>query len=100
MAIALLFLALQLRAPLSASAQRPIASVEDSAKIVSHAHAAQAAFERSRRTLLPPGQSGGGQCDIRLGRFCWWYDGCLPHFPPENSTIGVRRAELLAELDA
>ncbi len=100
MNIAILFLALQLRAPLAASAQRPDTHAADSARDLSRAKYAQAAFERSRRALLPRGESGGGRCDVRLGRFCWWYDGGIPHFPPENSTIGVRRADLLSQLDS
>src|SRR3954454_6222547 len=102
MGIGLLYLALQLgSAPLAATPQRPDMAARDSARDLAHARAAQVAFERSRRTLLPVGQSGGGRCDMRLGRFCWWYDGGgVPHFPPENATIGARRAELLQELDS
>ena len=100
MSPALFLLALQLYSPPGRGAERALAEPADSARGLARAHAAQVAFERSRRTLLPAGQSGGGHCDVRLGRFCWWYDGGMPHFPPENSTIGVRRAELLAELDS
>jgi len=71
----------------------------DSIRDLTRARVAQASFERSRRSLLPHSASGGGRCDVRLGRFCWWYDEREPVFPPEPAVIGRRREELLAELD-
>ncbi|MES2178322.1 MAG: hypothetical protein V4550_10735 [Gemmatimonadota bacterium] len=72
----------------------------DSLRDLEHAKSAQRNFERSRRALLPQGSSSGGRCDVRLGRYCWWYDAATPKFPAENETIGRRREELLAELDS
>ncbi len=102
MLLGVLALALQVRAvALSDAPQRPAgATTADSARDLARARNAQASFERSRRALLPHGERGDGRCDVRLGRFCWWYDEAPPVFPPEAETIQRRRAELLAELDA
>ena len=99
--LALIVLAAQLRA---ASAGEPLrfdaaAVVRDSARDQGRARGAQASFERSRRALLPIGESGGGRCDVHLGRYCWWYDDSRQNFPPESGTLTRRRLELLAELD-
>ena len=101
MHLALLALGLQLQAPqLSAVPQRAVErSPADSVRELNRARGAQASFERSRRAHLPYGQGGSGRCDVRLGRFCWWYDASIPKFPPEEETIQHRRAELLAQLD-
>ncbi|MEP6729539.1 MAG: hypothetical protein ABJE10_02820, partial [bacterium] len=101
MHLALLALPLQLHASaLSAVAQRASdRSPADSARDLGRAHSAQLSFERSRRAHLPMGYGSAGRCDVRLGRFCWWYDESTPTFPPEDETIRRRRAELLAELD-
>ncbi|MEO5813711.1 MAG: hypothetical protein ABIT20_00340 [Gemmatimonadaceae bacterium] len=101
MHVALLALAFQLHAPaLSAVAQRSSERTpSDSARDLSRARGAQANFERSRRAHLPFGDRGNGRCDVRLGRYCWWYDEHVPTFPPEEAAIGERRQELLAQLD-
>lgn len=105
MHLALLLLALQVRAvaltdvpahPAAAAA----AAAADSARDLRRARSAQLAFERSRRNWLPTGYSSGGRCDVRLGRFCWWYDESAPTFPPEAEQIRRRRTDLLASLDA
>ncbi len=75
-------------------------SLADSVRDVRRARGAQVSFERSRRSLLPTSSASGGRCDVRLGRYCWWYDDHVPSFPPESEIIGRRRSELLAELDA
>ena len=99
--LALLLLAAQLRAATTALPLRQVAPVtEDSARDQGRAKGAQAAFERSRRWLLPLGAGGGGRCDVHLGRYCWWYDENQPVLPPESATLTRRRADLLAELDA
>lgn len=99
--LALLLLAAQLRAATTALPLRHVAPVtEDSARDQGRARGAQASFERNRRSLLPLGSSGGGRCDVRLGRYCWWYDDYQPVLPPESATLTRRRAELLSELDA
>ena len=97
MLTALVAVALQLGAP--ALAVAPQRATADSARDVGRAHSAQASFERTRRFHLPYTPGSGGRCDVRVGRFCWWYDGDTPMFPPEAPAIGKRRAELLAELD-
>ena len=73
---------------------------DDSLRDVGRAHDAQAGFERGRRYLLPWSLGGGDRCDVRVGRYCWWFEGgddAAP--PPEPEEIGRRRAELLRELD-
>src|SRR5258708_26990023 len=76
-----------------------IAAAADSAREVARAHAAQVSFERSRRSLLPPGQSSGGRGDVRLCRFCWWYDGIAPHLPAEREALVQRRLPFVATPD-
>ena len=100
--LALVVLAAQLRAASIGEPQRyDAASVaRDSARDQGRARSAQASFERSRRFLLPVGSTGGGRCDVHLGRYCWWYDDSQPTFPPESATLVKRRSELLSELDA
>ena len=99
--LALIVLAAQLRAAMvGESARFDAAAVSrDSVRDQGRARGAQAAFERSRRALLPLGSSSGGRCEVHLGRYCWWYDDSQPTFPPESGTITKRRFELLAELD-
>ena len=99
--LALIVLAAQLR---SASVGEPLrydatVAARDSARDQGRARSAQASFERSRRALLPVGASGGGRCEVRLGRYCWWYDENQPTFPPESAMLTKRRNALLAELD-
>lgn len=100
--VAVILLAFQLKAPLLVATTHTsgTAGAADSARDLGRAHGAQASFERSRRAQLPITYSGGGRCDVRLGRYCWWYDESTPTFPPEVAVIGERRAELIAELDA
>ena len=74
-------------------------SLADSVHDLRRVRGAQVSFERSRRSLLPTSSASGGRCDVRLGRYCWWYDDHVPSFPPESEIIGRRRTELLAELD-
>ena len=72
----------------------------DSARVARRARIAQAGFERTRRSNLPWEGGGGDRCEVRLGRFCWWYDAQAPALPPENETIIGRRIALLSELDS
>lgn len=99
MHVALLALALQLHVARHGVAASQAAVIADSAGDLRRAQLEQMAFERSRRAYLPYGAGSGGRCDVRLGRFCWWYDSSMPHFPPEAENIGHRRTELLAALD-
>jgi hypothetical protein len=103
MSLALLAIAFQLQtASLGGSgAQRPISSPDvDSARDARQARGAQLAFERSRRANLPWEGGSNGRCEVRLGRFCWWYDEYEPKLPPENATIRGRRVDLVAALDS
>src|SRR5260221_14667410 len=77
------------------AARAGIAAAADSAREVARAHAAQVSFERSRRSLLPPGQSSGGGCDVRLCRVCWWYEGIAPRLPPEGGALVQRRLRVV-----
>ena len=74
----------------------------DSQAVLRAAHAAQAAFERTRRWHLPYafGRSGG-ECEERIGRFCYWHDGGADTTPPEEPRrIREARARLIAALDS
>lgn len=70
----------------------------DSADVVSQARAAQEAFERRRRHLLPTTFSSSSRCDERIGRFCYWYDARDTTLPAEPEAVRVERARLLDEL--
>lgn len=103
MPLAMLAMALQLRtASLGGSdvARAPAAAGSDSVRDTKRARDAQAWFERVRRSNLPWEGSGGNRCEVRLGRFCWWYDEASPTLPPEREIIAARRQELLAQLDS
>ena len=96
---ALLVLAFQVK--VAAFAAQPVAlPADDSVRTLSRAREAQAAFERVRRYALPPGLGSDGRCDVRLGRYCWWYDGHTPTFPPERPTVRDHRRDLIARLDS
>jgi hypothetical protein len=100
MHLALLIAALQIRAVTPSEAPTRVSGgAADSVRDLGRSKSAQVSFERSRRSLLPASSSNGGRCDVRLGRYCWWYDESTPTFPPESEIIGRRRAELLAQLD-
>src|SRR5260221_8467196 len=89
-------LLLSIQALTQSAPRAGIAAAADSAREVARAHAAQVSFERSRRSLLPPGQSSGGRCDVRLGRFCWWYDGIAPRLPAEREAPVPPRPQVIA----
>ena len=72
----------------------------DSVRLLREARGAQAAFERQRRTLLPTSHGGGVRCDVRIGRFCYWYDERAPDGPEEPARIADRRRRLLEALDS
>lgn len=93
-------LLLSIQALAQAAPRAAVSPTADSARDIGRAHAAQVSFERSRRRLLPDGATGGGRCDVRLGRFCWWYDDVAPHLPPEREALVQRRLQLIALLDS
>lgn len=72
----------------------------DSARLVRTARSAQYSFEAFRRTHLPLGYGSGGQCDIRIGRYCYWRgDEEEEHQPAEPPEIVRRRDELIRTLE-
>lgn len=76
---------------------------QDGARALRMAHAAQQRFESRRRMHLPVewnGGSGGGRCDVRVGRFCYWYDSTESRAVPEPRSIVSARTQLLATLDS
>ena len=102
MPLALLAMAFQLRTAALGGPEAVRATpsaVVDSVRDARRARDAQASFERVRRYNLPWEGSSGDRCQVRLGRYCWWYDETTPTLPPENATIAARRAELIAQLD-
>ena len=73
----------------------------DSGKTVKYVRSAQAAFEAFRRARLPRGESHGGECDVRIGRFCYWRgDESEEDAPPEAPAIIERRTSLIHTLDS
>jgi hypothetical protein len=81
-------------------APRPQDTAADSARDARRARNAQAGFERTRRSNLPWEGGSGSRCEVRLGRYCWWYDEAALTLPPEKDEIIRRRDELIAQLDA
>lgn len=74
--------------------------VPDSASLVRTMRLAQSAFERQRRALLPITTAGLGRCDVRVGRFCYWYDPDEPPPRPEPAALAALRAGFIARLDS
>jgi hypothetical protein len=64
------------------------------------ARAAQTRFERIRRSNLPlePAIGASGHCDLRVGRYCYWYDPSDTVVVPEPRRIADARIALLAAL--
>jgi hypothetical protein len=60
----------------------------------------QAQFERTRRQLLPVTHSGGGRCEVTVGRFCYWYDPDELPLPEEPIAILRARGDMLHRLEA
>lgn len=71
----------------------------DSQRILRSARDAQTAFERTRRANLPLNTRGGsGRCDVRVGRFCYWWDDGEFEPPAELPRATAARAILLDRL--
>src|SRR2546426_10374823 len=81
----------------------------DSLPTLRAARRAQATFEAIRRQHLPYGSGhAGGPCDLRIGRFCYWYDD--DRQPPEHAAaepqlirdgmLGGRSEEHTSELQS
>lgn len=94
-------LALQLRT-VSVGMADPARPVDDadSVRDAGRARSAQADFERGRRWRLPWESGSMGRCDVRIMRYCWWYEDGSPAPPNEPPAISERRAELLREFDS
>jgi hypothetical protein len=75
----------------------PAAPTPDSAAVRKGARRAQERFETYRVHRLPWAPGRNGQCDVQIGRLCYWYDDD-PELPPEPREIGVARDTLLATL--
>jgi hypothetical protein len=73
-------------------------------KLLRDARSAQIRFESVRRMHLPHdwsrGASGSGSCDIRIGRYCYWYDSTESRVVPEPKEIVDARAKLLTLLES
>jgi hypothetical protein len=71
----------------------------DSLDILRDARKAQREFERHRRAHLPyDWDDRSGPCDVRVGRFCYWYEP-TDNRPPEPRAIRRARDRLLRELE-
>ena len=84
---------------LSSPASRPTAA-RDSVRVFRDARDAQIGFERTRRANLPINTRGtSGRCDVRVGRFCyWWEEGEFeaPAELPKTTAARLRLVERLA----
>jgi len=102
--MALEVLAMVLQLQISAAGGSTAAPLDtrsvDSLGHLRRARDAQAWFERTRRSNLPWVSSSGDRCEVRIGRFCWWYDEQSPVLPPESRIVTLRRDALIAELDS
>jgi hypothetical protein len=71
----------------------------DSQRVLRDARAAQTAFERTRRANLPLNRQGtSGRCDVRVGRFCYWWDDGEFEPPPERPKTKAARDAMLERL--
>ena len=86
----------------TAAREQSSISPADSVRIVRSARAAQSSFETFRRLRLPVGERRYGECDVIIGRYCYWRgdDEDDDPAPPEAPAIRSRRAELIRVLDS
>jgi hypothetical protein len=64
------------------------------------ARTAQREFESLRRARLPVTYGGTPECQVTIGRICYWDDNGDPPLPPEPERISEEREELLQTLTA
>ncbi|MEW5918124.1 MAG: hypothetical protein AB1762_17105 [Gemmatimonadota bacterium] len=83
---------------LDADAQR---KPEHERVVRARAQRAQLQFESYRRRQLPVahGRTGSSDCDVRLGRFCYWHDDA-EDLPSEPEPIGKARDSFVRTLDS
>ena len=55
----------------------------DSAAVRREARELQYQFELFRREHLPISEVGKDKCEVKIGRFCYWYDPADPPLPEE-----------------
>ena len=80
----------------AAASRRPAV---DSQRVLRDARSAQMAFERTRRANLPLNSGGtSGRCDVRVGRFCYWWDDGEFEPPAELPKTKAARDVLLDRL--
>jgi hypothetical protein len=89
---------------LASAPTQPQSSVSpaDSMRIVRSVRSAQSSFETFRRLRLPIGERHYGECDVHIGRYCYWRgdDEDDDPAPPEAAAIRARRGELVRLLDS
>ncbi|HKP28174.1 MAG TPA: hypothetical protein VJU15_02185 [Gemmatimonadales bacterium] len=71
----------------------------DSAAVRREARELQSQFELFRREHLPISEVGKDKCEVKIGRFCYWYDPTDPPLPDEPKEIAEARADFLAQLE-
>lgn len=90
--------------PLHAQAAglRPPQEVSDSSAVIEEARRAQRRFEGVRRAALRvTDRQAGSPCEVRLGRYCYWYDSAArPPVPREAENVTMARRRLLQVLDS
>jgi hypothetical protein len=72
----------------------------DSARTQQAVSQAQAEFERGRIWMIastPPGAAGS--CDVKIGRYCYWYNENEPPPPPDTQGLLLARGTLLDQLN-
>lgn len=95
-------LAIAIQLTLGQGQQRGLSA--DSTRTIKYVRSAQASFESFRRARLPYGESSyGHECDVRIGRYCYWReedpdddDGPEPELP----IVRDRRTGLIQLLDS
>jgi hypothetical protein len=60
---------------------------------------AQARMESVRRMHLPVTHFPASRCDVRIGRFCYWYDSTPPPALPEAPQVRAERERFLSALE-
>jgi hypothetical protein len=84
--------------------QLSVATPPSSNAALREARKAQVRFENTRRANLPWDRSMSSitrsQCDVVIGRFCYWYDSTESEIVPEPKQIQEARLRLLSVLNS